>query len=176
MPGFTSQADYARHRGVQRNAVSQAIKKGTLRECLVLDANGVKQIGDVELADREWAANTDLTKAHVEVKIAAAARAAPGGPVDPDETPDLAAATERLKSAQADLAELKYAEAAGDLVPRDEVLREWADLLSQVRTKVLGAPTQLKQALPHLTVADVVLIENILREALEDLVTAEAAP
>lgn len=180
---YTSQRAYAKHRGVNVNAVGEAIRSGRLVKCIVLDGFGTKKIGDVALADEEWERNTDAQR-----RVNAA-----GGVVTPAlEVPpgakvvikretiapveDNATATERLKSAQADLAELKYAEAAGELVPADDVLREWADLLSQVRTKMLGIPTALKQAIPSLTVADVVLIENAICTALEDVVAVEIEP
>lgn len=182
---------YAKLRGCSAMAVSVAVRDGRLKASVVR-VNDQPKIADVALADLEWERNTDaqrrvnaaggvdLERERLRVEIAALeAPAAPPppradpGPLQPE---DNATATQRLKSAQADLAELKFEQEAGDLVSRDEVLREWAGLLSQVRTKIMGAPTALKQALPHLTVADVVVIEDTLRATLEDLVTAESKP
>ncbi len=49
-------AEYARLRGVSRNAVSKAIKAG--RISVTTAANG-RMLIDADQADREWAANTD---------------------------------------------------------------------------------------------------------------------
>lgn len=58
MPTLTSLRAYARHRGVTLHAVQAAIDSGRLCESVTRDAHGVRKIADVELADREWAANT----------------------------------------------------------------------------------------------------------------------
>ena len=157
------------------NAVAEAIKSGRLRESLVLDEFGTKKIGDLALADQEWERNTDpQRRINVAGGVDVIRRVTPESAGTGDE--ELATSTERLKSAQADLAELKYAEAAGELVPAADVLREWADVLSSVRTRLLGVPTQIKQALPHLTVAEVQILEATIREALEGIVTEEIGP
>ncbi len=168
---FLTLTAYAKRRGVSKQSVSEAIKAGRLVACLVKDEYGQNKIGDPALADREWDANTDLTKAPTAVKVAAAARAAPG--TGDGDASDLTVANTRKAHWDAELKELKFKEAAGELVLASDVKREWADILSQVRTKLLGLPTQVKQAVPTLTVADVVIFENLIREALEDLVRAE---
>lgn len=161
---------YAKRRNVSAMSVSTAVKVGRLKASVTHDRHGQPKIADPELADREWDANTDPQKR---------ANAA-GGAVVPEVRrvaavvdEDIATSTERLKAAQADLAELKYREAAGELVPAVDVTREWAQLLSQVRTKLLGIPTRLKQAIPTLSVADVVLVEDLVRESLEDLAAGQ---
>lgn len=62
---------YARHRGVSTEAVRKAIARGRLVKSVTKDEPA--QIADVQLADQEWAANTDLTRAHDDVKARAAA-------------------------------------------------------------------------------------------------------
>src|SRR5689334_21046405 len=49
---------YALRRGVSPEAVSRAIRSGRLRDSVVTVGRSPK-IADPELADREWAANTD---------------------------------------------------------------------------------------------------------------------
>jgi hypothetical protein len=71
LPGL-SFAEYAKQRGCSRNAVSKAVKAGRLRDA-VQRVDGVPRIIDVELADREWAANTDPTR---QLSTTTAARAA----------------------------------------------------------------------------------------------------
>ncbi len=149
-------------------SVTNAIKGGRLVACVMRDEAGhVVGISDFLLGDREWEANTDLSKAPTAVKVAAAERA---GPLEVSELQD---ANARRAHWDAELKELKYKEAAGELVLADDVRREWADILSKVRTKLLGLPTQVKQAVPTLTLEDVALLEGLIRSALEDLVGSE---
>ncbi len=158
-------------------AVTNAIKGKRLVDCVLRDATGhVTGISDFAVADQEWDRNTDLTKAPTYVKERAAARdktTRPPAEMDGVGEFDLTGANARGKHWDAELKELKYKEAAGELVLASEVKREWADLLSQVRTKLLGLPTQVKQAIPALSVADLLVFEGLIREALEDLVAAE---
>jgi hypothetical protein len=48
---------YARRRGVSVEAVSKAVERGRLRGSIVM-VDGKPKIGDAELADHEWQANT----------------------------------------------------------------------------------------------------------------------
>jgi hypothetical protein len=63
---------YARHRGASHQAVLRAIARGRLSASLTT-VDGVTKIADVALADKEWAATTDLSKAPDAVKARAAA-------------------------------------------------------------------------------------------------------
>jgi hypothetical protein len=71
---------YARHRGTSVQAVLRAIKSGRLKDCLVYDVAGKAKIGDAAIADAEWSANTDLSRAPGYVKERAAS---PPSPVKP---------------------------------------------------------------------------------------------
>lgn len=51
--------DYARRRGISHTAVQKAVKTGRLSKSIQFDAGGHAKIIDSDLADREWAANTD---------------------------------------------------------------------------------------------------------------------
>ncbi len=170
--------------------VSRGVKSGRLAKCVVRDEAG-RPLGlsSIEEADREWAANSDYTDAPqrdpgrnagpvAQYQWATALEQSfptidqpPTGEPAFDQT--VAGGAARQKHWNAKLAELKFKAAAGELVSAAEVRGEWSDILSQVRNKLLGVPTRVKQALPALTPADVVLIEDLLREALEDLVSAE---
>ena len=86
---------------------------------------------------------------------------------------DVATASARLKRWQADLAELKFKEAARELIPVGEIRQEWSDILSAVRSKVLALPSRLRQQIPHLTTIEVALIEAAVRETLEDLARSD---
>lgn len=162
--------DYARRRCVSKMAVSRAVKDGRLRDCLATDEKGRKWIVDADLADREWEANTS----HEHRMRAMGAAAAPRAVVvpeddEPPETESLADSSAREKHWKAKLAELKFKEAAAELVPARDVERRVADDYAAVRVRLLALSSVLKQDLPHLTVADVARLEERVREALEEL-------
>lgn len=83
------------------------------------------------------------------------------------------AATERLRAAQAELAEAKAAVARGELVEAAAVTREWANLLRDLRNALLAVPSRCGAALPHLTAADVATVEREIHKALEALANAD---
>lgn len=172
---------YARRRGVSAMSVSLAVRDGRLRES-VTRVGGQPKIADPDLADREWAANTDP------VKRANAAGGDPAELVDPvlgtgasdaeviGEGPNLQNAAARLKKWQADLAELKYKEAARELIPANQVERLLVDAFTSAKAHLLTLPSRAKQSLPHLSHSDLEALEGIVREALEALVIADAEP
>jgi len=53
---------YADSRGISHTAVQKAIKSGRLVKCLGKSDSGAVKIADADLADKEWAANTDQSK------------------------------------------------------------------------------------------------------------------
>jgi phage terminase Nu1 subunit (DNA packaging protein) len=159
-----SRRAYARHRGVSHTAVNLAIAGGRLKACLDADGN----IADAVLADQEWDANTDLTKAPTAVRERAEERRAavlpPAGDVE-----TLPEATRREKVAKANMAELQLAEAAGELVPAAEVRGKLVDVFGAVRTKLLGIPSKIRQTDSSTTPAQLATFETLIREALEGL-------
>lgn len=188
---------YAKHRASKGLAgdpskVSQAVAAGRLVKCVVRASNGDPKISDFALADEEWERNTDAQR-----RVNAAGGVDPNaGVMAPDDhgpaprdawgAPDprepraaapesQATATERLKTAQANLAELEFKQAAGELVLAAAVRSEWANVLSQARTKLLGIPTRFRQEVPETSPSAVTKLEDLVREALEELVAAEGA-
>ncbi len=174
-----SQTAYAKRRGVSKMAVSLAIKSGRLKACVVQDQWGNPKIGDPDLADREWDANTDLTKAPAYVKEREAARqaATPGqvAAAAPDAEISLSNAAARVKFWDAELKELKFKEAAGELTPTADVEAQVVEVFSEVKTKILGVPNQLRERDPTLTPAQLELVSSLLREALEALASGADA-
>lgn len=169
-----SQTAVARHLGVHKVEVNRGIKNGRLNKCVVRDPLTGKTLGitSLEEAAVEWRANGDYTDAPQRLTQP---------PAEPDYTPtivseetlNLAEASALAKHWDAKTKELKYREAARELVPVADVVREWADILTTVRTRLLSIPTAVKQQASHLSVADVGLVERLVREALEDLVASE---
>lgn len=190
---WITQAAYAKRRGVSAMAVSKAISTGRLRESVIL-IDGTAKIRDPDLADREWARNTDVSQAPTYVQEREAARAAAAatspfaahslvvsaGPARPPEESDpgseLSRAGAAVKLWDARMRELKYREAAGELVPAASVRAQLAKVFGACKTKLLGIPSQAKQALPHLSIADLEKLGEIVRESLEGLALGDAAP
>jgi hypothetical protein len=161
---------YARHRkesglaGGTLAAVQQAIKAGRLRKALTKDG----KIRDATAADAEWAATT-----HVD-RIPLSGPGAGG-----EQTPDLAQSRARREAAEAALAEIELDEKRRELVPVRDVEARLVGVFSSCKTKLLGVPSRARQRDPTLTPAQIVLLEELVREALEDLAVegeeAEAA-
>jgi len=82
----------------------------------------------------------------------------------------LALTTERarLASAQADAQEMKNAVLRAELVQATEVERGWADILRQVRARILAATSRLRQSI-DLNTATATAIDRELRDALSEL-------
>lgn len=182
---------YAKRRGVSPMTVSQAIHSNPprLRECVAWGepdpATGKRPvigITDPFLADKEWAANTDLSRLpsderqHAKrVAAESAAKLEAAGLAPPSKAPTtFDDPSDELKGWQAKLAELKYREAAGELVVASSIKGKVIDRIAASKTRLLAIPSALKQALPHLTVADVAKVDELVRQALEDLAVGKA--
>lgn len=163
-----SQREYAKHRGVSHVSVQRAIKKGRLVHSV---RDGV--IIDPALADREWAANTDYTKAPASVidglapRSEGAGAAAAGIPELEGGTVGEASAADKYWKAK--LSELKFREAAGELVPAKDVAASVSDAYASARTRLLAVPAAARQRLSALTLQDTLVLEELIREALSDL-------
>lgn len=134
---------YARERGISHTAVEVAIRSGRLSKSIAHDAKGRPKIADADLADKEWAANTDQSaprnritgdpkrrkataSAPYEPKSAPAAAApvvpaADAGGGDGSGGPSYAKSRAVREHYQARLAKLEFDEKAGKLVPVDSV-------------------------------------------------------
>jgi phage terminase Nu1 subunit (DNA packaging protein) len=166
---------YAKRRGVSAMAVSNAVKTGRL-VASVARVKGQPKIRDAVLADREWDANTDLSKAPGYVKQRGADR--PRGPGRPPKQDDddqvrlgmsLADASAAEKVWKARIAELDFLERSSALVDAKEMTAKLVDVYTRCRTKLLGIPTRVKQQLPELSIRDVAAVDGLVRETLEEL-------
>ncbi len=79
------------------------------------------------------------------------------------------ARTEHLK---AELLELERKAKEKDLVPMTEVQSTWENIVTTARTKLLGVPTKAKQRIPDLDTNAMAHLDDIIREALEELALA----
>ena len=76
------------------------------------------------------------------------------------------ARTEYLK---AELLELERKQKEELLVPAEDVKTTWVNIISVARTKVLGIQSKAKQRIPDLDTSAMTCLEDIVREALEEL-------
>jgi len=179
---------YAKHRGTSVVAVSRAVKSGRLRASVTKDHRGQPKIADIALADKEWAENTDLTRAPafvkergLDVQTSAPAPGAPPGETSSAPAPDgpappadgrelsLSEASAEEKRWRAKIAEQQYRQRAGELVDAKEVADRITHVFTICRTKLLAIPSKAKSAIPALTHADVATLDDLVRQALEEL-------
>jgi hypothetical protein len=93
--------------------------------------------------------------------------APPRAPVE--EPPEFNVSRARHEFEKANLAELERKQKAGLLLATDQVDRAWAGAVTIARTKMLAVPTRARQRIPHLTLEEVAVLEELIREALEEL-------
>ena len=162
---------YARRRGVSDEAVRKAIQSNRLEKSIVV-VNGKPKVGDPELADKEWSERTR--------KLATTAPLSPPDVNTPDDTPDdqisLAEARRRHEierwlrtRAEREEKELEVAVRRGELVEVEEARATVIDRFVSVRTKLLGLATRIAQRLPGITQEQATEIDDLVREALEEL-------
>ena len=87
----------------------------------------------------------------------------------PKQLPDYNESRARHEFEKANLAELDRKTKEGLLLPRDQVEKTWAAAVTIARTKLLATPTRARQRIPHLSLEEVNILDDLLREALEEL-------
>jgi phage terminase Nu1 subunit (DNA packaging protein) len=87
-------------------------------------------------------------------------------------------ARERSRQAKesADGLALKNEQTRNELISRAEVIQLWGDTLSLVRSRILGAASDIGLELPILSRHDILTIDGVLRSCLESLCDAPAVP
>jgi hypothetical protein len=91
-----------------------------------------------------------------------------------EDLPDYNVSRARTEFEKANLLELDRKTKEGLLLPRDQVERVWGNAVTIARTRLLGVPTRTRQRIPHLSLEEVAILEELIREALEEL--AEGGP
>ncbi|WP_238367633.1 DNA packaging protein [Mesobacterium pallidum] len=87
----------------------------------------------------------------------------------PDQAAQLTAERARLAKEQADAQALKNAKLRDELVNASEVEHAWADLLRQVRARILAVPSRLRADLPAADPDTFNTLDRALRDALTEL-------
>jgi len=176
---------YARHRaerglpGQSQTAVQKALASGRIQI-----AGGLI---DSEAADQQWEARSSAGHRRYSPTAAlpgeAPLREAQAPAPEPRRVAEaplpggisLAQAYAIEKAYKARLARIEYEERSGKLVPAADVRLAWARLIGEARNKILGLPVAIKARVPSLTLAEVAVIDELVRETLEGLAEGEGA-
>ena len=165
---------------VSRQSIYNAIKEGRLS--VEKDVNGIDRINS-ETMHEEWASKTQT---RIGVGPRAARRSRERKPLRSREErmapkeddrisrtnqsiPDYDESRARTEHLRAELLELDRQQKEGLLVETEKVEHEWVEIVTRARTKLLGIPTKAKQRIPDLDTDAIGVLDDIVREALEDL-------
>tara|TARA_R100001086_G_C11713995_1_gene224991 strand:- start:10 stop:543 length:534 start_codon:yes stop_codon:yes gene_type:complete len=162
-------SQYARHRDVSRQTIYTALKTGRIEKEPCGKIESVK-------ADRAW-----------EPKATIKPGPAPTEPPEPDVDDqvdddeeeddgygyDYQTARARREHYSAELTELKAAVEKGDLVRVAEVEREWANILTTLRTRLLSLPDRLCDELA--TIDDPHVVQQLMADEVTDLLVQVSA-
>ena len=153
----------AEEMGVTIQAVYMAIKQGRLTA--IKDNQGKIVINSDTMKD-EW---SKKTKPKLINKIEHKTYKSSQSESEYPEYGESKARTEHLK---AELLELERQEKEKSLVPVEEVNTMWQTIITNTRNKMLGVAAKAQQRLPDLDNSAVNCIDDIIREALEELASA----
>lgn len=176
---LVTRAEAARMLGVSAEAVYAAVKTNRLS---VVKGRDGKPLVNTETMREEWAKNT-------QTRIGMGPKApGPGREKKPlrskeermrtpeerigktkESIPDYDESRARTEHLKAELLELDRQQKEGLLVRAEDVEREWIEIITLARTKLLGIPTKAKQRIPDLDTDAIGVLDDIVREALEDL-------
>ena len=191
-----TKAEAARVLGVTREAVYAAIR--TNRLSVVRTGDGRELVNSSTMRD-EWQRNTQkrigrgpkppagtqeftpLRPGEAEARLSRAASAA-SSPTSTDArlgqtseiVPDYDTSRARTEHLKAELLELERQQKEKILVKAEEIETKWVEIITLARTKLLGIPTKAKQRIPDLDTDAISILDDIVREALEDLSTTTA--
>ena len=166
-----SRAEAARQMGVSVQAVYKAIREGRLT---AIEDNDGKTVINGDTLVEEWNKKTEFRRVRTSLSenkndkklvVMPSVRKSKTKEAIPDYE-ESKARTEHLK---AELLELDRQAKEKVLVPAAEVELRWVEIVTIARTKLLGLPSKAKQRIPDLDKGAMNLLDEIVRETLEDL-------
>jgi hypothetical protein len=163
-----TKAEYAKLRGMTRQAVYKAIKEGRLIEAVLSTG-----LIDVDVADREWAAHTNPlnggNRFTREDDIVPKARAVG---INPDAPPPLNESKTLRAAYEAKLAQLEYEEKSEILINADAVKRDAFKAARLTRDAMLAIPDRMAAELAGVTDAFVIhtKMTHEIRAAIAEVV------
>lgn len=172
---WVPQHELAARLGVTTMAVSKAVSAGRISSPAVEVFCGRPRIVDADEAVKQFHARVNLSQRR-EHKARDAAQAGDpaashASPVpSDDELPDIATSNKRKIAAEARLSEIKLQKEMSKLVPAADVQAAIEEAFTKCKTRVLGIHVRARQQIPHLTEKDVAFLEELEREACEELV------
>ena len=153
----------AEEMGVTIQAVYMAIKQGRLTA--IKDNQGKIVINSDTMKD-EWSKKTEQKLINkIEHKTYKSSQSE-------SEYPEYGESKARTEHLKAELLELERQEKEKSLVPVEEVNTMWQTIITNTRNKMLGVAAKAQQRLPDLDNSAVNCIDDIIREALEELASA----
>ena len=163
MPLIT-RAEAARQMGVTVQAVYGAIKEGRLTP--ITDEKGKIRINSDTLMT-EWTRNSQFMRVKTTSYKPKAERNK-----DTMSYPEYNESKARTEHLKAEMMEIERKKLEDELVSAEEVKEQWVNIVTVARTKLLGIATKAKQRLPDLDTNAIACIDDIVREALEELSAA----
>ena len=153
----------AEEMGVTIQAVYMAIKQGRLT---AIKDNQGKIVINSDTMRNEWSKKSEpkLIK-KIEHKTYKSSQSE-------TEYPEYGESKARTEHLKAELLELERQEKEKSLVPVEEVNNTWQKIITNTRNKLLGVPSKAQQRLTDLDNSAVSCIDDIIREALEELSVA----
>jgi phage terminase Nu1 subunit (DNA packaging protein) len=157
--------DFAARLGVSASSVSRAIMTGRIPAgCVQRDKAGRPRVVRVQQALAAWRENRN------EAMTRKPAGRLPTTPLPARrKTPSQSESRAIEADYRARMAQLDYEERVRQLVDAEWIEARLAQVFAVVRNRLLGVPSKAKNAIPRLTVADVELLEEMIRDALEAL-------
>lgn len=64
---------------------------------------------------------------------------------------------------------LKNAITRGETIDAGEAERRWSDEMAKLRSRLLGVPSDVAQAAPHMTKHDIATVDRALRDAMDEI-------
>tara|TARA_R100001510_G_C7555858_1_gene137781 strand:- start:62 stop:553 length:492 start_codon:yes stop_codon:yes gene_type:complete len=163
MPLIT-RAEAARQMGVTVQAVYGAIKEGRLTP--ITDEKGKILINSDTLMN-EWTRNSQFMRVKTTSYKPKVERNK-----DTMSYPEYNESKARTEHLKAEMMEIERKKLEDELVSAEEVKEQWVNIVTVARTKLLGIATKAKQRLPDLDTNAIACIDDIVREALEELSAA----
>lgn len=177
--GVTKEAVYAAIRTNRLSVVRTAdgrelVNSSTMRE--EWQRNTQKRIGRGPKPPAGTAAFTPLRPGEVEARLSRGAAKASSSPDSHlartrEAIPDYDESRARTEHLKAELLELERQQKEKILVKAEEIEAKWVEIITLARTKLLGIPTKAKQRIPDLDTDAIGILDDIVRETLEDLST-----
>ena len=153
--------------GVTIQAVYMAIKQGRLT---AMEDNQGNIVINSDTMVAEWNKKSAFRQMKSNPQPSAPKRKRSS--VTTDLIPEYEESRARTEHLKAELLELERKQKEDSLVPMKEVQQKWTEVITTARTKLLGISFKAKQRLPVLDTNAVSCIDDIVREALEELSAA----